>query len=94
MFQIDKFSVLKNDAEEQTGIKIAFVSGQSVQVNFSEIPAGATTVEAKAAWLKERLNELLVVGTKPDGSPIRHYKANVVGLSDNPLAVAVSVEAT
>ncbi len=93
MFQIDGFNVLR-DGDVQTGISINFTNGQVVEVMFSDIPSSLGDPAAKAQWLKDRLNELLVAGTNPiTGELIRHYKANVVALSDNPFTVGVSVEA-
>lgn len=97
MFQLEKFEILKTN-DVQSGISLTFTTGNAITVSFSEIPSTATTKEEKAEWLKNRLNELLTVGTYPAGhplagQPIRHYKANVVALTDTPFTVAVSIEA-
>lgn len=87
MFQIEKFEMLK-DGEDQSGIRIEFTTGEVVEVAFSDIPESRTTLDQKASWLQERLNELL---TTPSGK--RHYTAKVVGLQADPLKVAVAIEA-
>lgn len=92
MFQIEKMEVLTS-AGAQTGVKLTFSSGETVQVLFSEIPSDRTTAGEKAEWLKSRLNELLTVGTRPDGSPVQHYRANVVPVSESPFAVGFAFEA-
>lgn len=88
MFQIDKFEMIMN-GPDQAGIRVSFMSGEVVEVLFADIPETRTTKEQKAAWLQDRLNELM---TTPSGQ--RHYTAKVVGLQDSPLKVAVSIEAT
>lgn len=87
MFQVDKTVV------DETGIKMTFHDGKSIQVPFSEIPADRDPGE----YLSERLNELLsfeVANPRTGASEKRrHYQANVVTLSTDPLKVAVSLEA-
>ncbi len=93
MFQIERFDILRDATGVQTGISLQFSTGQTVAVDFADIPESAGTAAEKARWLADRLNEMLVVGTRPDGSPIRHYKANVVALAETPFTVGVSIEA-
>ena len=92
MFQIKRADIVYENGQ-QTALRVLFESGEEILINFSDIPADRDTAAEKAAWLKEQLNERLIVGHKPDGTPIRHYKVNVVATSENPFAVAWSWEA-
>jgi hypothetical protein len=93
MFQIQRAEILKDAQGAQTGVKVTFESGQEIAIDFDEIPASITSASAKAQWLKEQLMERLIVGHKLDGTPIRHYKVNVVAVSEDPFAIAWSWEA-
>jgi hypothetical protein len=93
MFQIKQAEILKDAQGVQTGVRVVFESGQEISLGFDEIPSNLTSASAKAQWLKEQLMEQLVVGHRPDGTPIRHYKVNVVAVSEDPFAIAWSWEA-